>query len=543
MPRGVRITASVRVTAGNNQVVPPGAKTYPGTESPAQPNGLPVPEGVRVRTGRGVEVRFLFRGERCSETVRGLPTVAFVQEIARKRERIQQLIGLGKFGEDEYFEEFPDSPRFRQSVETEKPLTIGEALEDWFQSRKNTFGPNTERDYSRLIRNQLMPLKLPDGLVNDNAYIAPDKRFIPPVEWSKPRHQGGPYRPVNPLDKKMLCHLPICLLNDVIVNAIRNTLLNELSVKRVNNIIAPLRGAVERQVMLKKLVLNPFDLVRPLRSTNVVIDGSKNTEKPSSSPGVKPKSISSLDEPLPVFGEDTFTATEGKPDPFKVDEVMAILSHLDAPMANQAAFSFWTGLRTGETIALRLSDVQLDKDRVFVRRSLSRGVLKTPKTDKYRWVDLLPPAKAALISQIELLGAPDGWVFPNPFTRKRWANSSKIAKRWKRALDKAHVRYRRPYQTRHTYASMMLSAGENIMYVASQMGHADWSMLVQVYGQWLPSGAALQAGELVAKANRDNWQTVLATIATQAKVPFDESDYEPEGADNGCDDDEDEPNL
>lgn len=50
------------------------------------------------------------------------------------------------------------------------------------------------------------------------------------------------------------------------------------------------------------------------------------------------------------------------------------------------------------------------------------------------------------------------------------------------ALKKAGVRYRRPYQTRHTFASMLLSAGEHPMWVAQQMGHSDWTMIAQVYG-------------------------------------------------------------
>jgi integrase len=48
------------------------------------------------------------------------------------------------------------------------------------------------------------------------------------------------------------------------------------------------------------------------------------------------------------------------------------------------------------------------------------------------------------------------------------------------------VRYRNPYQTRHTYASMMLSAGEHPMWVAQQMGHSDWGMIRKVYGRFLP---------------------------------------------------------
>jgi integrase len=45
----------------------------------------------------------------------------------------------------------------------------------------------------------------------------------------------------------------------------------------------------------------------------------------------------------------------------------------------------------------------------------------------------------------------------------------------------------RPYQSRHTYASMMLSAGENPMWVAKQLGHKDRTMIAKVYGRWMPS--------------------------------------------------------
>jgi integrase len=60
-------------------------------------------------------------------------------------------------------------------------------------------------------------------------------------------------------------------------------------------------------------------------------------------------------------------------------------------------------------------------------------------------------------------------------------------------LRLAGVRYRRPYQTRHTYASMMLTAGESPMWVAQQMGHRDWGMIRRIYGRWI-SDAQPDAG-------------------------------------------------
>lgn len=47
------------------------------------------------------------------------------------------------------------------------------------------------------------------------------------------------------------------------------------------------------------------------------------------------------------------------------------------------------------------------------------------------------------------------------------------------------TRYRNPYQTRHTFASLNLSAGEHPMYVADQMGHKDWSFTAKTYAKFI----------------------------------------------------------
>lgn len=57
---------------------------------------------------------------------------------------------------------------------------------------------------------------------------------------------------------------------------------------------------------------------------------------------------------------------------------------------------------------------------------------------------------------------------------------------WIPTLKKAEVKYRYPYQTRHTYASMMCSTGENIHWIAAQMGHTTTEMVIRNYGKWIP---------------------------------------------------------
>ena len=89
-------------------------------------------------------------------------------------------------------------------------------------------------------------------------------------------------------------------------------------------------------------------------------------------------------------------------------------------------------------------------------------------------------------------------IVGNPRTNKPWIGDAQIRKTaWQPALKRAGVRYRYLYQTRHTFASTLLSSGENPIWVAAMMGHKDWTMIARVYGRWIPS-LTQDAGQKVA---------------------------------------------
>ncbi|WP_199748599.1 site-specific integrase [Candidimonas sp. SYP-B2681] len=178
-------------------------------------------------------------------------------------------------------------------------------------------------------------------------------------------------------------------------------------------------------------------------------------------------------------------------DPFSREEQIAILAKCSPSMANQVQFSFWTGLRTSELVALDWADIDFVRSKIMVRKAMTsaaKGKIEDTKTASgKREVKILAPAMRALKAQKPhtfLAGDP---VFRNPNTGERWTGDQQIREAWVRALKLAGVRYRYPYQTRHTYASMLLSAGEHPMWVAKQMGHADWTMISRIYGRWMPS--------------------------------------------------------
>ncbi len=177
-----------------------------------------------------------------------------------------------------------------------------------------------------------------------------------------------------------------------------------------------------------------------------------------------------------------------EPDPFTPEEVVLIVKMAEGPFRNLVQFAFWTGLRTSELIGLEWGDVDWKRGAIFVSRAIVRNVVKETKTKAgMREVKLLEPAREALEAQKEHSLLPEGRIFTNPITRAPWNDDTVILRHWQSVLRRAGVCYRNPYQTRHTYANLLLSAGENPMWVASQMGHADWGMIRKRYGRWIPS--------------------------------------------------------
>jgi integrase len=150
-------------------------------------------------------------------------------------------------------------------------------------------------------------------------------------------------------------------------------------------------------------------------------------------------------------------------------------------------FAFWSGLRTSELIALRWQDVDLDHNRIFIRQAKVRGHIKGTKTSAgSREVSLQPQAKKALINQQPHTRKIDDIVFHDSRNSQPWKNDQAIRKVvWIPELKRADLKYRNPYQTRHTFASTLLSRGENPLWVAQQMGHKDWGQIRMVYGRWI----------------------------------------------------------
>lgn len=194
--------------------------------------------------------------------------------------------------------------------------------------------------------------------------------------------------------------------------------------------------------------------------------------------------------------------TKSEPDPFIPQEIEKILAKATGQVRNLIQFWLWTGLRTSEICALQWGDI--DDEYAHIRDAYVLGETKGPKTMAgNRKVLLLGPALDALEVQKQFTWFKGGHVFENPNTGEPWKNNASFPMRhWKPLLHRAKVKYREPYQLRHTYASTMISSGENIHFVARQLGHKDVTVLLRTYGRWIPEidpSAGSRAEELAQK--------------------------------------------
>jgi integrase len=174
-------------------------------------------------------------------------------------------------------------------------------------------------------------------------------------------------------------------------------------------------------------------------------------------------------------------------DPFTPAELDAIAAQLAPPIGNMVRFWAWTGLRQGELFGLTWADVDLERGVIRVTKALRDGRRKAPKTRQgTREIRLLQPAVEALKAQREHSQLVQREVFLNPERQEPWHADKPVRKLWAAACTAAKVRYRFPRQLRHTFASWMLSAGENPLWVSRVMGHTDPSLTLRVYSRFIP---------------------------------------------------------
>ena len=134
----------------------------------------------------------------------------------------------------------------------------------------------------------------------------------------------------------------------------------------------------------------------------------------------------------------------------------------------------YAGLRPGEALALRWADIRSGS--LLIERSAAKGAVKMTKNERLRAVRLLPPLAEdfAVWRACSDFAGDNDYVFAN---RRGGVSGEFDWRNWRRrvfgpAAAVAGVRVGRPYDLRHSFASLLIHEGRSLADVAVQLGDA-----------------------------------------------------------------------
>lgn len=173
-------------------------------------------------------------------------------------------------------------------------------------------------------------------------------------------------------------------------------------------------------------------------------------------------------------------------EPFTLEEVNLIINTVRPDFKNYYTVRFFTGMRTAEIDGLKWQFVDFERREILVRETWVMNEVQYTKNDgSQREIHMSQPVYDALKAQYEVTGDRE-FVFckrnGNPLSHNN------VTKRvWYPLLRYLELKKRRPYETRHTAATLWLAAGESPEWIARQMGHTTTEMLFTVYSRYVPN--------------------------------------------------------
>lgn len=405
------------------------------------------PTGVENHGGT-LRIWFTFNGKRVRESM-GVPDTAKNRKVAGElRMSVCFAIRMGSF---DYAAQFPKSPNLKLFGLEKKEITVKALAQKWLDLKKMEISANALNRYESVVR-VMVPKIGGNKLVS--AVMSEDLLFI-----RKDLLTGN------------------CVLRKNQIKPAKGR-----TVPTVNYYMTTVAGMFQFAADSGYTATNPFSTITPLRKS------------------------------------------KAEPDPLSREEFVRLIDACTHQQTrNLWSLAVYTGVRHGELLSLAWEDVDLKAGTMTIRRNLTRlGEFTLPKTDAGtdRVIHLIKPAIDALKSQAEFtrLGRQHQteiklreygrsvihactFIFSPQVIRRdettghHYAVGS-ISPMWESIMKRAGLRYRKAYQSRHTYACWSLSAGANPTFIASQMGHSSAQMVYSVYGAWMPESSAEQVAIL-----------------------------------------------
>ena len=383
---------------------------------------------VRKRNDNGfLFFDFRYKGKRCREQTLLKDTKANKKKMQTVLKRIEKEIADGTF---DYARYFPNSKNLKklEAQTSTSPTQVSQVPVQDAETQTDT-NPHNHPTFGEFA----------DIWVSENE-----------IGWRKSHHRtvtniiDGHLRPV--FEDKVVSQI-----KKAEILAFRSTLAKvpgrkaaTLSPKRINAIMMPLRQILNEAA-------DRYEFNTPYRN-------------------IKPLKVPKTDV-----------------EPFTITEVQQILNTVRSDYRNYYTVRFFTGMRTGEIDGLKWKYVDFDNRLILIRETVVDGKEDYTKTDaSQREIQMSQMVYDALQSQYKSTGHLSKFVF---CTREGGhLDHNNVTKRvWYPLLRHLGLSKRRPYQSRHTAATLWLAAGENPEWIARQMGHTSTEMLFRVYSRFVPN--------------------------------------------------------
>jgi len=384
-----------------------------------------LPTGVKV-TSDNFKVTFQYKGVRCRETINLVPTEANAKHVTNMIAAIRYEIVMNIFDYDKYF---PES--ITKTARRFGKLRSKKTVEDYYKDIDDNWS-----DY-----------------VSESAAVT----YKRDSKWS--RKEFGHF-----------------LIQELATGDIRSWVKKQrhLTKSTIRNRLTPLRAILNIAIDDELIHVSPAANIKFSKGSKGLLSKEQRNHKVII-------------------------------DPFNRNEIDAILqaaaTYNDAAL-NYFTFALYTGCRPAEIAGLKWKHTDTAKSNIdFINRTVDinetrvfnagRVIVKLPKTkESIRLIDLSPLAYEALKRQQSQSRFNSEYVFPR-FDRGNYkpgdplSHGDQYYKPWNIILKAAGVRHRAPKYTRHTYASQMLSGGENVAYVSKQLGHETIQVTLDRYGTFI----------------------------------------------------------
>jgi len=158
------------------------------------------------------------------------------------------------------------------------------------------------------------------------------------------------------------------------------------------------------------------------------------------------------------------------------------------------------GARSGETIALKFSDINWRNRTIKIQRSMRKGEIKKTKTNTSRSVDI--PINLFIEFEKHQINNPYlEFIFVNKKGTPYKDSAYLLRRHFKPLLEHLGIEYKSLYSLRHTFATLQLQGGQNISYVAKQLGHSNTQTTQEFYIKYLKDDEDLKKSDEILNFN------------------------------------------